>query len=171
MKEKNLRINLMKNLLTWWETEEKNRKISGNMPLIDRKHSSKVLLIDRKCSENVLLINKELAELENNAECAFFPKFTKLVKKPSNLIKTGKKKPHRPISHSLTCFVKPVRRSRFCFTEDLMGWTNGLAMGEVELRRGKVAIGFSGWSLYNVEIIFRRYMIVEDDFQVLSFFK
>ena len=51
----------MKNLLTYWETEEENRKIGGNLPLIDRKRSDNMLLIDRKRGDDVLLIDKKLA--------------------------------------------------------------------------------------------------------------
>ena len=67
--------------------------------------------------------------------------FEQLVKKPSNLTRTGKEKPHRPISHSLTRFVEPTGRPRFRFAE---GLTDGLAMGGAELRGGEVAVGFSG---------------------------
>ena len=81
----------MKNLLTQWETEKENRKIGGNVSLIDR----------------------EFAKLENGIKCAFFPKFTKLendtkyasfsnltklVKKSFKLIKTGKEKSYCSIS-------------------------------------------------------------------------
>ena len=61
----------MKNLLTQWETEEENQKTGGNVPLIDRA----------------------FAKLEDNAKCASLPKLTELVKKPSNLTRTGKEKP------------------------------------------------------------------------------
>ena len=82
----------MKNLLTQWETKKENLKTSGNMPLIDGEHCGDVLLINSKHSGDLLLIERELAELEDNAEYASLPKLTKLVKKLSNLIRTGKKK-------------------------------------------------------------------------------
>ena len=122
----------MKNLLTQWETEEENRKISGDMPLIDSKHNG-----------NMLLINRKLVELENDAEYASFPKLIKLVKKPFNLIKTGKEESHYPISYFLTCLVELVRQLYFCFAEGLMGLTDGLAIGKTELRGEEVAVGFS----------------------------
>ena len=58
--EKNLRTNLMKNLLTQWETKEKNQKTSGNVSLIDREHNGNILLLDSKHSGNVLLIDRNL---------------------------------------------------------------------------------------------------------------
>ena len=145
----------MKNLLTQWETEEENRKIddnvllidrehSGNILLIDSKHSGNVLLIDSKHNGDVLLIDKELAKLENDTECAFFPKFTKLVKKPFNLTRTRIEKSYRPISQSLACFVGFVEWLCFCFAKDLTDLADGLAMGGAKLRRGEIAIGFSG---------------------------
>ena len=118
------------------------------MPLIDREHRDDVVLIDRK-----------LAKLEDDAECASFSKFTKLkddtkyasllklielVKISSNLTRIGKKKPHCPISHSLACFVEPIRRSCFYFTGGLADLTDGLAMGRVKLKEGEIAAGFSG---------------------------
>ena len=66
------------------------------------------------------------------------------MKKPSNLTRTGKKKPYRPISYSLAHFVEPVWRPCFCFAEGLVGLTDGLAIGRAELREGKVAVGFFG---------------------------
>ena len=68
---------------------------------------------------------------------------TKLVKKYSNLTKTGEKKPHCLISYSLTYFLELIRRSCFCFAEGLAGLTDGLAMGKAESRGGEVAIGFT----------------------------
>ena len=73
----------MKNFLTQWETEEEKRKISGSMPLIDKK----------------------LAELEDDAKYASLPKLIKLVKKSSNFTKIGKEKSHYPISPSLASFI------------------------------------------------------------------
>ena len=49
----------MKNLLTQWETEEKNQKTGGNVPPIDREHNGDVLLLDGKHSGDVLLIGRE----------------------------------------------------------------------------------------------------------------
>ena len=128
----------------------------SNVPFINREHNSNVLLLDGEHSDNVLLINREHPMamcysqiesthiLENDAECASLPKLTELVKKPFNLTKTGKEKSYRPISHSLTRFVEPIRRPCFCFAEDLTGGlTDGLAMGGAELRGRKVAVGFS----------------------------
>ena len=112
------------------------------MLLINSKHNANVLLIDSKHSGNVLLINKKLAKLENDAECASSPKFTELVKKPSNRTKTGTKKPYGSISHFWARFVEPVRRSYFCFIESLAGLTDGLAMGKAKSRKGKIAISF-----------------------------
>ena len=91
----------------------------------------------------MLLIDKELAKLEDDAECASLPKFTELMKKPFNLTKTGKEKPHCPIFYSLSCFVEPDKWPDFCFIKGLMGLTDGLVMGEVELKGGEVAVGFS----------------------------
>ena len=129
----------MKNILTQWKTEEENQKTSGDVLLIDREYSGNILLLDGKYNGNVLLIDRNFVELEDDAECASFPKLTKLedvaecaslpklteleddaecaslpklielVKKPSNLTRTGKEKPHCPISHSLACFVQPIR--------------------------------------------------------------
>ena len=144
IEEKNLKINLIKNLLTQGETEEEIRKIGGNVPLIDRKYSGKILLIERKHSSDELLINRKLVELEDNTECASPSKLTKLVKKLSNLTRIGKEKPHHPISHSLTYFIKSVRWLYFHFAEGLIGLIDSLAMGKVKLKRGKVAVGFSG---------------------------
>ena len=112
------------------------------MLFIDRKRNSDLLLIDRECSGNVLLIDRELTELKDNAECTSLPKFAELVKKPSNLSKTSKKKPHHPISHSLTCFVEPIRQPCFCFLESLMGLTDGLGMSRVELKEREIAVNF-----------------------------
>ena len=134
----------MKNLLTQRKIEEENQKTGGNMPLIDNEHNSNVLLIDSKNSGNVLLINRKLAKLEDDAECASFPKLTELVKKPSNLTRTGKKRFYCPISHSLACFIKPVEWLCFRFAESLVGLTDGLAMSGVELKGKEITIGFSG---------------------------
>ena len=123
----------MKNFLTQWETEKENQKIGGNM-----------MLINRKLGSNMLLINRELAKLEDDSEYTPLRKLIELVKKSSNLIKTREKKPHCPISHSFACFIKPVRWTCFCFAKFLTSLTDGLAIGRVELRRKKVAIGFSG---------------------------
>ena len=97
----------MKNLLTQWETEEKNQKTGGNMPLIYKEDSGDMLLIKSKHSGNILLIDKKLAVLEDDAKCIFLPKLTglkgntkcasplkltELVKKPSNLTRIGKEK-------------------------------------------------------------------------------
>ena len=104
------------------------------MLLIDRKHNGNMLLIDRAPAHWKMMLNVHLSQ-----------SFAKLVKKPSNLTKTGKKKPHCPISHSLACFVEPNRRPRFCFAEGLIGGlTDGLAMGEAESRGEEVAVSFSG---------------------------
>ena len=83
-------------------------------------------------------------ELENDAECASLLKLTELVKKPSNLTKTGKKKFHCPISHFLAHFVEPIGRLSFCFVKGLTGLIDDLAMGEAESRGKKVAVSFSG---------------------------
>ena len=143
-KEKNLRINLIKNLLTQWETKKEDLKTGGNVPLINREQSGNVLLLDSKHSGDVLLINRKLVELENDAECKSFLKLTELVKKPSNLTRTGKEKPHCPISHSLSRFIEPIRCPRFYFIEDLAGLTDGLAIGGAELRGEEIAVGFFG---------------------------
>ena len=92
--KKNLRINLIKNLLTQWKTEKKNQKIGGNLLFIDR----------------------EVAKLEDDAE-ASLPKLTKLVKKPFNLIRTEKEKPHYPISHFLAYFIEHIGRSCSSFID------------------------------------------------------
>ena len=92
----------------------------------------------------MLLIDRELAELEDDAECASFLKLTKLVKKSSNLTKTGEKKPHCPISHFLACFIKLVGRLCFYLVESLTGLADGLALGGTKSRGGKVAISFFG---------------------------
>ena len=113
------------------------------MPLIDKEHHSNVLFIDSKHSGNMLLIDRKLAKLENDAKCASLPKLTELVKKPSNLTRTGKKKPHCPISYSLACFVESVGRPRFYFVEGLVDLTDSLAMGEAESRGREIAVGFS----------------------------
>ena len=132
----------MKNLLTQWETEEKNQKSGGNMPLIDKKHSDDVLLIDSKHSGNLLLINRKLAELKHDAECVSLLKLTELVKKPSKRAKTGKEKSHYSIFYFLAYFDEPVGRSCFCFAKGLAYLTDSLAMGGAKLRREKVAVGF-----------------------------
>ena len=145
----------MKNFLTQWEAEEKNRKIGGNIPLIDRKHSGNMLfidrerngnmlLIDKERSGNMLLIDRELIDLQDDTKCASLPKLIELVKKLSNLTRTRKKKPHHLISHSLTCFVELIRRPYFCFVKGLIHLTDGVAMGRVKLKGGKVAVGFFG---------------------------
>ena len=83
--------------------------------------------------------------MEDDAECASLPKLIELVKKPSNLTRTGKEKPHRLISHSLARFVELIGRPRFRFVEGLTGGLiDGLAMGGAESRGGEVAVGFSG---------------------------
>ena len=120
-----------------------NREYNGNILLIDSKYNGVVLLIDSEHNSNILLIDRKLVELENNAECASLPKLTKLVKKPSNLTRLGKKKSYRPIFYFLACFVKLVGRPCFSFVEGLADLTNGLAIGRAELRRRKVAVGFS----------------------------
>ena len=145
----------MKNLLTQWEIEEKNRKIGGKQPLIDREHSgnvllinskhgSNILLLDSKHSGNVLLIDKELVELEDDAECASLLKLTEFMKKHFKQTKTGKEKPHRSISNSFAYFDEPVGRPCFCFTEAWVGLTDGLAMGGAESKKEKVTINFFG---------------------------
>ena len=139
------------------------------MLLIDREYSDNVLLIDSKHSGNVLLIDRKLAELEDDVEYASFLKFTELVKKPSILTKTGKKKPHCPIFYFFAYFIEPVRQLCFCFAENLAGLTDSLAIGGAESRGEEVAVDFFGWFLWNMEIIFRRCMTVEDGFQVLFF--
>ena len=83
--KKNLGINLMKNLLTQWKTEEKNQKTGGDVPLINRK------LAELEDNAECAFLPK-LTELENDAEYASFPKFIELVKKPSNLTRTRKVK-------------------------------------------------------------------------------
>ena len=124
----------MKNLLTQSKTEEENQNIGGSVSPIDRTPNGGELFIDGT-----------LIELKDDAECASLPKLTKLVKKPSNLTRTRKEKPHRPISHSLAHFVEPIGRPRFWFVENLTGGlTDSLAMGRVESRGEEVAIGFSG---------------------------
>ena len=65
-------------------------------------------------------------------------------KKSSNLIKIGKEKPHCPISYSLACFVEFVGRPHFCFADGLASLIDSLAIGKIELKEGKIAIGFSG---------------------------
>ena len=166
-KEKNLGINLIKNLLIQWETEKENQKIESNVPLIDREHNSGIQLLNGKHSGDMLLIDRKLAELKDDAKYASFPKLTELVKKLFNLTRTGKKKPYCPISH-LVCFVKPVEWPHFHFAEGLAGLTDDLAIGGAELRREEVTVGFSGWSLWNLEIIFRKCITAEDGSYVLS---
>ena len=118
------------------------------MLLIDSKHSGNVLLIDGKLAEleddSECVSLPKFTELEDDAEYASLPKLTKLVKKPSNLTRTEKKKPHCPISHSLACFIELVGPPCFRFAEDLVGLTIGLAMGGAESRGKEVAVGFSG---------------------------
>ena len=128
------------------------------MPLIDREHDSNELLLDGKQSGDVVLINKRLAELEDDAEFASFPKLkelennaeytslpklTELVKKHFNLTRTEKEKSHRPISHFLACIIKPIRRPCFLFAESLAGLTDGLVMSGAKLKRREVVVGFS----------------------------
>ena len=100
-------------------------------------------LIDREYNSNMLLINRKLAELEDDAEYISFLKLTELVKKTSKQIRTNKEKPYCLISHSLTCFVELVERSRFCFAEGLTGLTDVLVIDGAESREKKVAVGFS----------------------------
>ena len=90
------------------------------------------------------LINKVLAELEDDAEYAYLPKLTELVKKPSNLTKIRKEKLYCSISHSLAHFFEPVRRPCFCFVKALTGLIDGFAIGGAELRKKKVAVSFFG---------------------------
>ena len=92
----------------------------------------------------MLLIDRKLAKLKYDAKYASLPKVTKFVKKPFNLTRTRKEKPHCSISYSLVCFIEPVRRFYFCFIEGLAGLTDGLALGRVKLREREVAIGFFG---------------------------
>ena len=90
-----------------------------------------------------MLINKESIKLEKDTKYAFFLKFTKLVKKSSNLIKIGKEKPHwlrHPISHFFAHFDELVGRSCFCLVE---GLTDNLAIDRKESRGGKVVVDFS----------------------------
>ena len=103
-----------------------------------------MLLIDSKHNGNVLLIYRKLAELEDDAECAPLSKITKLVKKLSNLTRTGKEKYHCPIFYLLTCFVEPIRRLCFCFAESLADLTDGLVMGGAKLKGKDIAVGFFG---------------------------
>ena len=107
----------MKNLLIQWENEKENRKIGGSIPLIDKIPNGNLLLIDRK-----------LAELEDNTEYTSLPKLKELVKKPSNLTRIGKKKPHYPISHSLAYFIELIKRPYFCFAESLTSLIDRLAI-------------------------------------------
>ena len=113
----------MKNLLIQRKTEEENQMTGGNMPLIDKEHNGNVLLLDGKHSGDMLLRDRKLVKLEDNAKYVFLPKFTKLennaeyrslpkltklVKKPFNLTRTGKEKPHCLISYFLACFIEPI---------------------------------------------------------------
>ena len=66
-------------------------------------------LIDRELGGNVLLKNRKLAELKDDAKCAYFAKLNKWVKKFFNLTKIGKKKLHCQISHFLARFGEPIR--------------------------------------------------------------
>ena len=82
--------------------------------------------------------------MRNDAKCASLLKLIELVKKSFNLIKIEKEKPHWLyclISHSFACFVELVIRPYFCLAKSL---TDNLAMGQIELRREKVVISFSG---------------------------
>ena len=99
--------------------------------------------MDRKLDGNVLFIDRNLAELEDNAKCARLAKLIELVKKPSNLTKTEKEKPHYLISHFLAYFVEFVKLLYFCFVEGLTGLTDDLAMGGTESKSREFAIGFS----------------------------
>ena len=81
-------------------------------------------------------------ELDGGMKCASFLKLTELVKKPSNLNRIGKEKSYCLISHSLACFVEPIRRLCFCFAEGLAGLTDGLAMGGAELSKKEIVVGF-----------------------------
>ena len=100
-----------------------------------------MLLIDKKLRDSVLFINRELAELKEDTKYAPLLKLTKLVKKSSNLTKTGKEKLYRLITHSLACFIEFVRWSCFCFAK---GLTDGLSISRARSRGGIVAVGFSG---------------------------
>ena len=156
--EENLRINLIKNLLTQWETKKENQKTGNNVLLIDKEHNSNVLLLNSKHSGDMLLIAKNLQNWKMILNVYFFwnlqswkimlnvhlLKLTELLKKPFNLTKTGKEKSHCPISHSLARFIELDGWSCFHFVEGLTDWTDGLAMSRAELRRGEVAVGFSG---------------------------
>ena len=106
-----------------------------------------MLFIDKKLGGDVLLIDRKLAKLEDDAKYIFFSKFIELVKKPSNLTKTGKKKPHYPISHFLACFVKPIGQPCFYFVEGLADLTDNLIMSRAELKGEKIPISFSKWFL------------------------
>ena len=101
-------------------------------------------LIDRELGGDMLFIDIELAELENDAKCAFLSKLTELVKKPFTLNRIGKEKLYRLISHSLAYFVKPVCRLYFCFAKELTNLTDGLAIDGAKLRGGEIAVSFSG---------------------------
>ena len=115
------------------------------MLLIDREHNGDILLMNREHNSDVLLIDRAPAHWKMMLNVHLSQSFTKLVKKPSNLTRTGKEKSHRPISHSLAHFVEPIRRPCFRFAEGLTsGFTDGLAIGRAESRGGEVAVGFSG---------------------------
>ena len=122
----------MKNFLTQGETNEKNQKIGGGVPIIDRKFRGCMMLIDKK-----------LAELKNYAECESFSKFIELIKKPFNQKMIKKEKHHCPTSHSLAYFIELVRWPCFRFIEGLTGLIDGLAMGGVKSNKSKIAVGFS----------------------------
>ena len=110
-------------------------------------------------------------KLEDNVEFASFSKLTKLVKKSFNLIKMEKKKPqwlYSLISYFFPCFVELIERPWFCLTE---GLTNDLAISRVKLKGDEVTIGFSKWSLWKIEIIFQKCIIVEKDSQVFFSFR
>ena len=111
---------------------EENRKIDGNLPLIDREYNGNMLLIDR-----------ELEELKDDAEYVFLSKLTELVKKSSNLTRIGKEKPHCRIFYSLAYFIELFGQPCFCIAEGLAGLTNSLAMDRAELRGREIAVGFS----------------------------
>ena len=98
--------------------------------------------MDKDLGGNMLLIDKKLAKLEDDTKCVSLSKFTELVKKPSNLTRIGKEKSYCLISHSLACFVEPVRQPRFCFAKSLMGLTDNLAIGRAKLREREIAVGF-----------------------------
>ena len=66
----------------------------------------------------------------------------------------------------LACFLALLPdRPRFRLMVDLaIGLTVGLAIGEAELTGGEVAVGFSGWFLWNELISFLKYCTAEMGF-------